>query len=202
MTPRPEARLIACLEEAQSAGYLGPAPVGTHYEHALAHLEIVRRCAASELCDLGTGGGLPGLVLAVHLPEVRVTMVEAMHRRALLLRHAIERLRLPNTVVYDGRAEALARSALRESFDVVTARAFAPPAVTAEIGAALLCSGGSLVVSDSPARTPWPADQLGVLGLREAVPVTEAGYGFVIARKDRPAEAKFPRRAPAKRPLW
>ena len=116
------------------------------------------------------------------------------------------------------RAETLGRrDGYREGFQVVMARSFGRPAVTAEGGSALTAPGGRLVVSEPPgdAGDRWPTTGLASLGLRlvrnaAGGPVHRlAGPGavpahLVLLAKDQPSPAWVPRRSgvPAKRPLF
>ncbi|MCS6800164.1 MAG: 16S rRNA (guanine(527)-N(7))-methyltransferase RsmG, partial [Myxococcota bacterium] len=82
--------------------------------------------AGSRLLDVGTGGGFPGLVLAVARPDLRVSLLEATGKKVAFLRTCVERLGLASSVcVLHGRAEQLRRGPLGGSFDVVVARALA-----------------------------------------------------------------------------
>jgi 16S rRNA (guanine527-N7)-methyltransferase len=161
--------------------------------------------------DLGSGGGLPGLVLARYRPELDLTLLEARQRACRFLRDAVAELGLAAVVVVEARAEEAARDPeLRERFDTVMARSFGPPAVTAECAVGFLVPGGRLVVSEPPigdgpaVPSPrWPAGGLDTLGLGPAVRGGEPGAGFVSLAKIR-ADDRWPRRVgiPAKRPLW
>lgn len=180
-----------------------------HVEHGRALL--VGLPAKGRVLDLGTGGGLPGLVVAVYRPELELTLLEARRRACRFLREAVDRLALEGVVVVEGRAEEAARSPdLRETFDAVVARSFGPPAVTAECAVAFLRAGGRLVVSEPPGEeqgdltgSRWPAGSLDQLGLGPP----ESGGGpegsFVVLEKLR-NDDHWPRRVgvPAKRPLW
>ncbi|MGH9010738.1 MAG: RsmG family class I SAM-dependent methyltransferase [Acidimicrobiia bacterium] len=160
--------------------------------------------------DLGSGGGLPGLVLATYRPELELILLEARQRPCRFLREAVSALDLTQVTVVEARAEDAARRPnLRESFDAVVARSFGPPAVTAECAVGFLRPGGGLVVSEPPgdeerdAAARWPQPGLEELGL--SPPATGGGTGgsFVVIEKTRPDD-RWPRRVgvPAKRPLW
>ncbi|MGH9184056.1 MAG: 16S rRNA (guanine(527)-N(7))-methyltransferase RsmG [Acidimicrobiales bacterium] len=158
--------------------------------------------------DLGSGGGVPGLVLAVTLPETRWVLVDASHRRTAFLRAAVERLGLAGRVeVLRERAEVVGRQRRhRGRYDTVVARSFGSPAVVAECGSPLLRPGGFLVVSEPPAPVGagrWPAEALEVLGLRVARTVV-GPPAVVVVEKVAPCPARFPRRTgvPVKRPCW
>jgi 16S rRNA (guanine527-N7)-methyltransferase len=92
--------------------------------------------------DLGSGAGLPGLVLAILRPEVQVVLVEPLQRRATFLTEAVELLGLKNTLVRRSRAEDLHGTVL---VDVVTARAVAPVDRLAGWALPLLHPGGRLL---------------------------------------------------------
>jgi 16S rRNA (guanine527-N7)-methyltransferase len=77
------------------------------------------------LLDVGSGGGFPGLVIAVVRPELDVHLLDSTAKKAAFLRDAAEELELTNVTVHTGRAEELARGPLGGAFDVVTARAVA-----------------------------------------------------------------------------
>lgn len=124
--------------------------------------------------DLGTGGGLPGIVLAART-KARWLLVERSERRCRFLEWAVRELDLGTRVeVVNADARDLARSDYRGQAWLVTARAFGPPATTAEIGATLLAVGGTLVVSDPPPgdgtnlAERWPLAGLSQLGLVDA----------------------------------
>lgn len=75
------------------------------------------------VCDLGSGAGLPGLVLAIARPDLRVTLVEPLLRRTTFLTEVVDELGLDHAEVVRGRADALHG---HRTFDVVTSRAVAP----------------------------------------------------------------------------
>jgi 16S rRNA (guanine527-N7)-methyltransferase len=158
--------LVAVLAAIQARGAIGEASIARAIEHAE---HYVRRIPAdvARVADLGSGGGLPGLVIAARRSDLQITLVERRHTRADLLRRAVLSLEMSErvTVVADD-VRVLIRTAAA-SFDVVTARSFAAPDITARCGAALLRRGGLLIVSEPPVddRTRWPGALLGELGL-------------------------------------
>jgi 16S rRNA (guanine527-N7)-methyltransferase len=166
---------------------------------------------AGRVLDLGSGGGLPGLVIATYRPELELTLLEARQRACRFLREAVITLNRQEVAVVEARAEEAARRAdLREAFDAVVARSFGPPAVTAECAVGFLRPAGRLVVSEPPdeeglevASARWPAEGLEQLGFGPPARGAAAGGSFVVLEKVRNDE-RWPRRVgiPAKRPLW
>src|SRR5258708_35393406 len=75
------------------------------------------------LVDIGSGGGVPGIPLAIARPDIAVLLVESTQKKAAFLRQAAGALGLSNLTVSSQRAEDLGNSSQRESFDVATARA-------------------------------------------------------------------------------
>lgn len=197
--------LLAVLGEARELGFLGPGPVEAHVAHATGFAAAFVAPPA-RWADLGSGGGVPGLVLARLWPASTGVLVDANERRTAFLRAAVEGLGLGERVmVVRGRAEDVARDAAwRGSFDAVVARGFAPPPVTAECGAPLLRVGGLLVVSEPPEEAGrWDGDGLALLGLvDDGVVTAEARYR--ILRQAAACPDRYPRRVgvPGKRPLW
>jgi len=203
--------LLEVLGEARYLGFLGPGPVDDHLRHARAFAEAATTSAARPpdvFADLGSGGGVPALVLLDTWPDTRAVLVEALGRRAEFLVGALARLHWSERVeVRAERAEVVAQEAVnRERFSLVTARSFGAPAVTAEIAAGLVTPGGRLVVSDPPEADPrrWPADRLAELGFGPAERIGVDGFHFVIIPKVAPTPPDRPRVVgrPGKRPLW
>jgi 16S rRNA (guanine527-N7)-methyltransferase len=97
------------------------------------------------IVDVGSGGGVPGIPLAVALPECQITLVEATQKKAVFLQSCAKELGLSNVTVLAKRAEEVASGAMRESHDVVTARAVGELAFLVEWGIPLLKKGGKLL---------------------------------------------------------
>jgi 16S rRNA (guanine527-N7)-methyltransferase len=106
-------------------GLIGPREVPRLWDRHLLNCGLLAPLVpeGSTVADLGSGGGLPGLVLALARPDLAVTLVEPMARRVDFLTEAVTALGLDTVRVVRGRAEDLAG---RERFDVVTSRALAP----------------------------------------------------------------------------
>ena len=164
-----QAVLLEVWRHGQRLSAVGPGPVQAHLDHGLALAAQLEPPSVG--VDIGSGAGIPGLVLAGTWPDSRWLLVEAAARRAELLHDAVQRLDWSARVeVCHGRAEDLARDPRwRGRADLVTARSFGPPAVAAECGAGFLSATGVLVVTeppDDPDGRRWPADGLARLGLR------------------------------------
>jgi 16S rRNA (guanine527-N7)-methyltransferase len=187
-------RLVRLFNEASRRGALGPGEVADTIDHAAGFATVLR--AAGNLLDLGSGAGVPGLVLAQLLPSARVTLVESRQGRADALRLAVARSGLGDRVtVVAGRAERLGHEPeWRGALDAVVARGFGPPLVTAECAAPFLRVGGQLVVSEPPRDegSRWPRDDLAAFGLRrDAVRGPYASFTQVS-----PCPARFARQHP------
>lgn len=107
-------------------------------------------CAAAlpggwRVADLGSGGGVPGVVIAVMRPDLAVTLVEADRRKAGFLVHIAGLLELGNVTVAARRAEEMGGDpAHREGYDAVVSRAAAPPPLLVRLSLPLLRPGGTL----------------------------------------------------------
>lgn len=206
--------LTDLLTESRQLGFLGPAPVEDQLSHAAAFAEAVPDPPVRAL-DLGAGGGLPGLVLAATVwPLTRWCLLDARARRTAFLVEAVERLGLTDQVeVVTIRAEEHGgRQDERGAYDLVVARSFAAPGVTAECAAPLLRPGGHLVVSEPPTSITderWPPAALARLGFDPPQAVVVPGEArepthLVRIPLASAAPERYPRRVgiPAKRPLF
>jgi 16S rRNA (guanine527-N7)-methyltransferase len=116
-----------------------------HIADSLSGLEVAALHSAGRIGDIGSGAGLPGLVLAAELPDARVDLIESTGRKGEFIETAIERMGLGNATVVSERAEAWANGAGREAYDAVTARAVGRLATLAELASPLLRDDGALV---------------------------------------------------------
>lgn len=195
------------LERARALGFLGPPPVSEHLAHAEGFRTAIAAPASARALDLGSGGGVPGLVLALAWPGTTWTLLDAGRRRCEFLEGAVAELGLGARVtVVEARAEVAGRSpAHRGRYDLVTARSFGPPPVTAECAAPFLALGGHVLVSEPPTPEPgrWPPAGVAVLGM-EAHPRPETTPAVQLLTQVAPCPERYPRRVgvPAKRPLW
>jgi 16S rRNA (guanine527-N7)-methyltransferase len=130
--------------------------VNVHVADSLVGLEVPAVRAARTIADLGSGGGFPGLALAVALPQARIALVESARRKCAFLERAAGALGLANVAVVNARAETW--SAGIGANDVVTVRALAPLGVLVEYAAPLLREGGALVAWKGRRDTGEEAD--------------------------------------------
>jgi 16S rRNA (guanine527-N7)-methyltransferase len=200
------------LRRAADLGFLGSMPIEEQIDHALGFVCSVEtslgRAPRSSL-DLGSGGGIPGLILASCWPDARLVLLDSNDRRTTFLAaqtagHAFG----ARTEVVRGRAEEVGRDErYRGVFEVVTARSFGSPAVTAECGSPFLEVGGVLVVSEPPSAeaSRWPEEGLAVVGLSSRTAVRfDDRFGFQILERTEQISDRYPRRVgiPSKRPLF
>lgn len=171
--------------------------VDRHLADSLAGL-AVPELAGPLLVDLGSGGGFPGLVIAMLRPDISVTLLESERRKSEWLAKASADL--PNVRVVADRSESLATRE-RETYSTVTARAVAPVVPTIELAAPLVAVGGHLVVWASDANEDDGDAALAAEMVGFAAPMSHHVEPFVGARrrlvtfrKVGPAPARYPRR--------
>ena len=121
------ARMLAMNEQMNLTAIKDPEGAWErHILDALTLLPLLAGVPASaRLVDIGSGGGIPGIVLAIARPDLQVTLVEATQKKAAFLSAVSEAMGLSNVEVLAERAEKLGKGELRDAFDVVTARAVA-----------------------------------------------------------------------------
>jgi 16S rRNA (guanine527-N7)-methyltransferase len=202
--------LLRVLERSRRLGFLGEVPHRTHLDNARAFVAALDHVEPSSgrVLDLGAGGGVPGLLVAVARPDLTVDLLDAGARRCEFLRWAVATLGLDARCrVLEGRAEDLARSGAGRSYEAVTARSFGPPAVTAECAVGFLRRPGArILVSEPPGpldERRWPdrgLDRLGLVRGRREEAFGCAVQSLVLHE----VVPGLPRRSgvPAKRPLF
>ncbi|XP_052184082.1 uncharacterized protein LOC127796065 isoform X3 [Diospyros lotus] len=193
-----------------------------HVEDSLAILPPIRssyssHCEASydnlSLVDVGSGAGLPGLILAIACPGWKVTLLESINKRCLFLEHAVGVIGLPNVQVIRERAENFGQNlAFRETFDVAVARAVAELRILAEYCLPLVQVGGLFVAAkghdplEEVSSAKRAIQLMGASVLQIDSVESHSPYGqrtAVLCLKDRPTPKKYPRDPgiPAKSPL-
>ena len=164
-----------------------------HVDESLGAVDVVRAYEGA-IVDVGSGGGAPGIPLAVALPEREVTLLESSRRKcAFLERWARE---LPNVQVVCGRAEEQPV----DNWGVALAKALASPPVAAEWCLPLVVQGGAAVLFVGPSAE---ADRVARAAEQLAAELAESPPGLLVLRKLGPTPEGFPRRpgVARKRPL-
>jgi 16S rRNA (guanine527-N7)-methyltransferase len=116
-----------------------------HVADSLSGLGFAELAGAERVADVGSGAGLPGLVLAAALPEARVDLIESVERKCDFIRLAGDRMPVSNARVVCDRSETWAAGGGREAYDAVTARAVGRLSTLAELASPLLADDGALV---------------------------------------------------------
>jgi len=164
------------------------------------------RCAPLEgktLIDVGTGAGFPGMVLRVLVPSLRLTLLDSLQKRLDWLDEVARELELDGVTTLHGRAEeAGLNPALRERFDVATARAVAELPLLCELCLPLVKVGGRFLAmkSTDDGELERAARAMETLGGRLAgchdytIPHTDVTHRVVVVEKVSPTPAGYPRR--------
>ncbi|GAA4239113.1 16S rRNA (guanine(527)-N(7))-methyltransferase RsmG [Actinomadura meridiana] len=206
-------RYAAFLETAGvERGLIGPRETDRLWERHLINCAVVSELvpADAQVVDIGSGAGLPGIVLAIVRPDLRITLLEPLLRRTTFLDECVEMLDLRNVEVRRGRAEDLAAEI---TVDVATARAVAPLKRLVTWALPLLRPGGELLALKGE-RAAAELDEAEVVLKRLGARSTEllqvgrgmvdspttlvrvvAGRGEVVGRRERaPRRAKGSRK--------
>ncbi|KAL7098607.1 hypothetical protein ACP275_09G028200 [Erythranthe tilingii] len=201
-----------------------------HVEDSLAIIDPIRnsylsRCGSCfedlSVVDVGSGAGLPGLVLAIACPGWKVTLLESMNKRCVFLENAVELIGLQNVRIVRDRAENLGQNLnFREGFDIAVARAVAEMRVlafdfsshAAEYCLPLVRVGGLFVAAkghdpqEEVAKAGRAIHLMGASLLQTCFVESHSKYGqrtAIICLKDGPTPRKYPRApgTPSKMPL-
>lgn len=174
-----------------------------HIADSLSGLELEPIRSAGRIADLGSGAGLPGLVLAAALPDARIDLIESIERKCAFLRDAIEWMGLPNATVVCRRSEDWAGDEGREAYDVVAARSVGRLAALAELASPLLREGGELIAwkgkrsAQEEAEAARAADRLAMepIEIRSVQPYPASRDRHIhLLRKNGPTPNGLPRR--------
>ncbi len=183
-----------------------------HFWDSLTCLRVMRGTPMQRVIDVGTGAGFPGLALKIAWPDMQLTLVEAIGKKAAFCAEVVRVLALEHVDIQTTRVEELGRNPhYREQFDWAVARAVAPLPVLAEYLLPLVKIGGRMLAQkgkDAEQETQQAQTAFTALGgkLLQVVSVTLPGVesrALVVVGKTRPTPDRYPRRVgiPAKRPL-
>ena len=171
-----------------------------HVEDALTAADLVG--TARTVVDVGSGGGSPGIPLALEL-DLAASLLEATRPKAAFLRRVVAEIGLAAEVVH-ARSEEYARGEGRDRFDLAVARALAPPPVALELCLPLVRTGGRLILWTGDVETA-PLDPVaGALAAEVAdVHRVDVARRLIVVAKVGPTPDRFPRRPgmAGKRPL-
>lgn len=184
-----------------------------HFLDSLSACLVMNGSQLDRVIDVGTGAGFPGLPLKIFYPQMRLTLVESIGKKANFCEHVVAKLGLEGIDVIQMRAEELGRlAAHREQYDWALARAVAVMPVLLEYLLPLVRVGGSVLAmkgESGPAEAQTAEEAAQILGghLRQLHPLTLPGVVeeryLVVVDKIAATPEKYPRRVgiPAKRPL-
>ena len=143
------------LEAAQRVGTLGDRPIPEVIEHARQFVTALEG-VTGRVIDIGTGAGVPGLVIAEDRPDLNLVLVDRRATRMDALRQAVAALGLTDRVeVMTADVDSLVRDPDHAAaYDAVVCRGFGPPESTAPLARGLLKNGGRLIVSEPPSPDP------------------------------------------------
>ncbi|CAA0826760.1 S-adenosyl-L-methionine-dependent methyltransferases superfamily protein [Striga hermonthica] len=183
-----------------------------HVEDSLAILNPVReaylsRCGDSfdklNVVDVGSGAGLPGLILAIACPGWEVTLLESMNKRCVFLKHVVDLIGLQNVRIVRDRAENVGHGIdFRESFDIAVARAVAEMRILAEYCLPLVRVGGLFVAAkghDPQEEVTKAVKAIHLMGaslLKTCFVESHSKYGqrtAIVCLKDGSTPRKYPR---------
>lgn len=147
--------LTEVLESAQRVGTLGDRPIPEVIDHARQFVAALAD-VSGRVVDIGTGAGVPGLVIAVDRPDLEVVLVDRRATRMDALRLGVAALGLePRVTVLTADVDAMVRDSDHAgTYDAVVCRGFGPPESTAPLARGLLKNGGTLIVSEPPSPDP------------------------------------------------
>ncbi len=175
-------------------------PVDMEDKHFVDCLHLAAKpFVQGSVCDVGSGAGFPGLVLAIARPDLVVTLMEPTKKRCVFLQHVCDELDIKAEII-SGRAEELGRRALRETFDTVTARAVASLPVLLEYCVPLCKTGGAFIAMKGEAEGLSDGSHAKLLGADAG---SEVLYNLpsgdfrrlLIYKKLKPTPQKYPRSA-------
>ena len=181
-------------------------------EDSLAIMKLPEFSAAERILDLGTGGGFPGLPLAIACPEKQFFLLDSVAKKLKVVAAAADELGLENVDVLNMRAEDLAKwPAYRESFDLVVSRAVANMSTLSEYCLPFVKKGGYFVAyktREASAEIEAAAEAVRILG-GGPVRTEDGGSGddghiFAVVEKTGITPGKYPRKAglPSRQPLF
>lgn len=184
-----------------------------HFLDSLTCLMTKQLTSQGSLIDVGTGAGFPGIPLKVLLPDLKLTLLDALNKRINFLKEVSDQLNLHNITFLHGRAEDYGQNKEhREQYDFAVARAVASMNVLAEYCLPFVKIGGYFICQKGPqlsAELTEAKRALSVLGgnvvdeMTIPLPFSDIKHRIVVIEKVRQTPTKYPRKAgkPSKEPI-
>ncbi len=191
-----------CFLTEENAKYNLTAVTGerdVYLKHFVDSVWIVDMLKGGKLLDVGSGGGMPGIPLAILRGNIEFTLLEATGKKCRFLESAVRLLELKNVRVINGRAEELAKTELRESFDTVTARGVARLNTLAEYCLPFVKTGGIFAAykGDAEEEIEEAKNAVNLLGGKfrktEKILLEGAKREIVLIEKVKKTPAEYPR---------
>ncbi len=177
--------------------------IDRHLVDSLLFLQTGLQDTCRTLIDVGTGAGFPGMVLAMALPAIRVTLLDAQQKRLNFLQAVADETGTAVTILHERAEDAARKREYREQFDVAVARAVAPVNILCEYLMPFLKTGGKAVCWKGPSLDrEMEAGEKAIRilgGEKETIldcPVEgrDWDHRLLVIRKDRGTEKRFPRK--------
>ena len=184
-----------------------------HYIDSLLCVASDEFINAKDIIDVGTGGGFPGVPLAIAFPEKSFVLIDSLNKRIKVINDLCQKWNIDNVKAVHGRAEDLARRKdMREEFDLCVSRAVANMSTLCEYCLPFVRKGGSFIAYKGPdcdeeIRVAQNAIRaLGGRFMRDEAPLSGSlpfDHKLIFIKKEKNTESKFPRKAgtPSKEPI-
>lgn len=184
-----------------------------HFLDSLSCVQAWKAAPPGRMIDVGTGAGFPGIPIKILYPNLKLTLVESVGKKAMFCQHIVQLLGLENVDVVQARAEDLGQDpAHREKYDWAVARAVASLNVLSEYLIPLVRVGGTMLAQkgeSGPAEAQSAERAMHLLGgkLKQLIPVNLPGVAddryLILVNKIAATPPKYPRKpgVPAKQPL-
>lgn len=184
-----------------------------HFADSLSIIKAVNMSEVTNIIDIGTGAGFPGMVLKIVFPDVKITLLDSLNKRVYFLNEVITELHLKDINAIHGRAEDYAHNDIyREKYDLCVSRAVANLSTLSEYCIPYVKVGGKFVsykAGECEEEINNAKKAVNMLGgkIEETVdfilPETDISRTFVVIDKLRNTSVKYPRKSglPSKEPL-